>query len=266
MMSPAGKTLLVAALLGAVAGAFSAGEEVSAQGVKAGSDTVVLLHGMGRTRASMWLLEVRLRSAGYTVLNFPYSAKATTVDALSGDLRAFIAEKVETPVYHLIGHSLGNIILRDGFKKGYPPGLGRIVMLAPPNRPAEMARAFKDNPIYRWFTGESGQQLASEAFYETLPVPPVEFGIIAGDRGQRLTFREPNDGVVTVESTKLEGMKAWALVHHAHTFIMNSRQVALLCMQFLRHGNFDLPPGLAEDQGEMSGDSHRLTPDDPADD
>jgi len=37
-------------------------------------------------------------------------------------------------------------------------------------------------------------------------------------------------------------------------------------MQFLRHGNFDLPPGLAEYQGEMSGDSHRLTPDDPADD
>jgi hypothetical protein len=139
-------------------------------------------------------------------------------------------------------------------------------MLAPPNRPADMARAFKDNPIYRWFTGDSGQQLASEAFYETLPVPPVEFGVVAGDRGQRLTFKEPNDGVVTVESTKLEGMRAWTLVHHAHTFIMNSRQVALLCMQFLRHGNFGLPPGLAEDQGEMAGDSHRLTDDDPADD
>ena len=265
MTAPTGKCVPLATLLCIMAGVF-AGAEEPVDKVAAGSETVVLLHGMGRTRASMWLMEVRLRSAGYTVLNFPYSAKATTMDLLSEELRVFLAEKVETPVYHLIGHSLGNIILRNGFKKGYPPGLGRIVMLAPPNRPAEMARAFKDNPIYRWFTGDSGQQLASEEFYETLPVPPVEFGVVAGDRGQRLTFKEPNDGVVTVESTKLEGMKAWALVHHAHTFIMNSRQVALLCMQFLRHGNFDLPPGLAEDQGEMAGDSHRLTDDDPADD
>ncbi|NLV40296.1 MAG: alpha/beta fold hydrolase [Candidatus Hydrogenedentes bacterium] len=265
MTAPTGKCVPFAALVCVLAGVFAAAE-APAEKVAAGSETVVLLHGMGRTRASMWLMEVRLRSAGYTVLNFPYSAKATTMDLLSDDLRAFLAEKVETPVYHLIGHSLGNIILRNGFKRGYPPGLGRIVMLAPPNRPADMARAFKDNPIYRWFTGDSGQQLASEEFYETLPVPPGEFAVIAGDRGQRLTFKEPNDGVVTVESTKLEGMKAWALVHHAHTFIMNSRQVALLCMQFLRHGNFDLPPGLAEDQGEMAGDSHHLTPDDPADD
>lgn len=265
MTVPTGKTVCLAALFCVVAGVFAAGEE-PVEKVPAGSETVVLLHGMGRTRASMWLMEVRLRSAGYTVLNFPYSAKAASMDALSDDLRAFLAEKVETPVYHLIGHSLGNIILRNGFKTGYPPGLGRIVMLAPPNRPAEMARAFKDNPIYRWFTGDSGQQLASDAFYETLPVPPGEFAVIAGDRGQRLTFKEPNDGVVTVESTKLEGMRAWALVRHAHTFIMNSRQVALLCMQFLRHGNFDLPPGLAEDQAEMAGDSHRLTGDDPADD
>ena len=265
MTAPTGTCAPLAALFCVLAGVFAAAEG-PAEKVAAGSETVVLLHGMGRTRASMWLMEVRLRSAGYTVLNFPYSAKATTMDLLSDNLRAFLAEKVETPVYHLIGHSLGNIVLRNGFKRGYPPGLGRIVMLAPPNRPADMARAFKDNPIYRWFTGDSGQQLASEEFYETLPVPPGEFAVIAGDRGQRLTFKEPNDGVVTVESTKLEGMKAWALVHHAHTFIMNSRQVALLCMQFLRHGNFDLPPGLAEDQGEMAGDSHRLTDDDPADD
>lgn len=265
MTLPIGKTVSLAALFCVMAGVFAAGEE-PVEKVRAGSETVVLLHGMGRTRASMWLMEVRLRSAGYAVLNFPYSAKAASMDVLSDDLRAFLAEKVETPVYHLIGHSLGNIILRNGFKKEYPPGLGRIVMLAPPNRPAELARAFKDNPIYRWFTGDSGQQLASDAFYGSLPVPPGEFAVIAGDRGQPLTFKEPNDGVVTVESTKLEGMKAWALVHHAHTFIMNSRQVALLCMQFLRHGNFDLPPGLEEDQGEMSGDSHRLTDDDPADD
>ena len=210
-------------------------------------------------------MEKALQVQGFQVVNNGYPSTSEPIRALAPKVGEAVAQCGAQTV-HFVTHSMGGILARVWLKDHKPEQMGRVVMLAPPNRPAEMARAFKDNPIYRWFTGESGQQLASEAFYETLPVPPVEFGIIAGDRGQRLTFREPNDGVVTVESTKLEGMKAWALVHHAHTFIMNSRQVALLCMQFLRHGNFDLPPGLAENQGEMSGDSHRLTPDDPADD
>ena len=36
-------------------------------------ETVVLLHGMGRTRASLWVLEKRLKKAGYATLNFPYT-------------------------------------------------------------------------------------------------------------------------------------------------------------------------------------------------
>ena len=91
-------------------------------------------------------------------------------------------------------------------------------------------------------SGESGQQLASDEFYRSLPVPTAEFGVIAGDRGQSITFKEPNDGVITVESTKLDGMKAWVLVHQAHTFIMNSRQVAQLAVRFLEHGDFNVEP------------------------
>ena len=43
------------------------------------------------------------------------------------------------------------------------------------------------------FTGDSGQKLSEEEFYRNLPVPTVPFGVIAGDKGQRLTFNEPND-------------------------------------------------------------------------
>lgn len=209
------------------------------------AETVVLLHGMGRGRASLWVLDTRLRQAGFKTLNFPYVTHSKSLDTLSDSLREFVHENVAPGArYHLVAHSLGNIIIRNGFKRGFPPGLGRIVMLAPPNQPAELARALKDNPIYRWFTGDSGQQLASAEFYAGLPVPEVEFGVIAGDRGQSVTFKEPNDGVVTVDSTRLAGMKDWVLVHHAHTFIMNSRHVALLCAQFLRHGNFVLTEGM----------------------
>lgn len=208
--------------------------------------TIILLHGMGRGRASLWVLDTRLQHVGYKTLNFHYGAHGYGIEDLAQQLCAFIEENVKTSSYHLIAHSLGNLILREAFRIGYPPGLGRIVMLAPPNQPAELARALRDNPIYRWFTGESGQLLASEAFYAQLPVPDVPFGIIAGNRGQSVTLKEPNDGVITVESTKLEGMADWAVVPQAHTFIMNSRTVAELCIAFIESGHFNADDILAD--------------------
>lgn len=203
--------------------------------------TVVLLHGQGRTRLSMVILSKRFRSAGYQTLNFPYNQTIRSLDEISGQLVEFIGQKVKTSDYHLIGHSLGNVIIRNAFRKDYPDGLGKIVMLAPPNQPAHLAKYFKKNLIYRMFTGDSGQKLSEEKFYRDLPIPRVPFGVIAGDKGQRLTFSEPNDGVVTVESTKLEGMADWVLLHHGHTFIMNCKDTFEHCVRFIESGRFKQP-------------------------
>lgn len=205
-------------------------------------ETVVLLHGMGRTRASMLVLSKRFKDAGYQTLNFPYNQASRSLDEMSGELIEFIQEKVKTPRYHLIAHSLGGIIIRDAFRKEYPPGMGRIVMLAPPNRPAELAKRFKKNLLYRWITGDSGQKLSEEEFYSDLPVPEAEFGVIAGDKGQKLTFSEPNDGLVTVASTKLDGMSDFLVLHHAHTFIMNCKDTFEHCKSFIEKGSFQANP------------------------
>ena len=111
-------------------------------------------------------------------------------------------------------------------------------MLAPPNQPAHLAKLFKKNPLYRMFTGDSGQKLSQDEFYRSLPVPKVPFGVIAGDKGQSLTFSEPNDAVVTVESTKLDGMTDWILLPHGHTFIMNGKDTFQQCRHFLEQGSF----------------------------
>ena len=202
-------------------------------------ETIVLLHGMGRSRASFFVMQQRLQKAGYATLNFPYATPGKSVDELSDKLKAYVVENVKTKKYHFIAHSLGNIIIRNGFKAGeYREGLGRMVMLGPPNQPADLAELFKDFKPYQWIMGESGQELSSEEFYADLPVPPIEFGVIAGDKGQQLTFDEPNDGVVTAASTKLDGMKDWLLLHHTHTFMMNSKDTATQCIYFLEHGEF----------------------------
>ncbi len=203
------------------------------------SKAVVLLHGMGRSWVSMALLGHRLKRAGYEIHLFRYSPRRATLDELSRGLQTLIEEKVEARSYHLIGHSLGNIIVRHGFRQNYRSGLERIVMLAPPNGPAALASSLRHNRLYRWWTGDSGQKLGDRAFYQTLPIPSVDFAVLAGDRGHRLAFDEPNDGVIRVENTKLDGMTAFKVLHRTHTFIMLSGETFELCEHFLRTGSFD---------------------------
>jgi len=201
-------------------------------------ETVILVHGMGRTTASMLILKKRFHDAGYKTASFPYSQSSRSLNEISAGFIDFVRKNVKTVRYHLIGHSLGNVIIREAFKKGYPPGLGRIVMLAPPNRPALLAQKLKGNLLFGWITGDSGQKLSEADFYRDLPVPEVEFGVIAGDKGQRLTFDEPNDGLVAVQTTRLEGMSDFVIVHHTHTFIMNCKDTFEHSLNFLRHGSF----------------------------
>jgi hypothetical protein len=185
----------------------------------------------------MAVLAWRFEQAGYQAHSFPYSQRPASLDELSDSLQAFIEERVDTPRYHLVAHSLGNIIIRNGFNKRYREGLGRIVMLAPPNHPAELARIFEDNPIYQWATGDSGQKLADPTFYEELPVPTVEFGVIAGSTGHGL-LDGPNDGVILVENTRLPGMADWIVLDHTHTLIMNAGDTFEYCRTFLETGTF----------------------------
>ena len=187
----------------------------------------------------MVVLRQRLRGCGYRTVSFAYSSRKNTLDQITASLVDTVRRKVETPRYHLVAHSLGNVIIRNGFQNAYPKGLARVVMLAPPNQPAQLARVLRDKKLYRLLTGDSGQRLADDEFYRTLPVPDVEFGVVAGSKSLTGLLRgEANDGVVTVESTKLDGMSDWVLVHHTHTFMMNSRDTFELVRNFLRVGRF----------------------------
>lgn len=194
--------------------------------------TVFLLHGMGRTRLSMLVLALHLHRAGYRPVAFPYNQATQTLDEATASLLDWTARK-GGGAYDMVGHSLGGVIIRNGFKTGYPPGLGRVVLLAPPNSPAGLARRLRGFPPYRWLTGDCGQKLADPRFYAGLPVPGVEFAVIAGSRGTRLLSDEPNDGILPVETTRLAGMREFSVVRHSHTFLMNAADTAALVVAFL---------------------------------
>lgn len=209
-------------------------------------ETVVLVHGLGRSRLSLLPLARRLRDVGFATINVPYTPTFHRFETLVALFHDYLVKELRTERYHLVGHSLGNMLIRARFAQGYPAELGYIVMLAPPNHPPRLARKLRSFPPFRLWAGDSGQQLASQAFYDALPTPTVPFGVIAGSKGQPFTFSEPNDGIVTVESTRLAGMKEHLVVPHTHTFMMNSPAVAEATIHFLQHGNFGATPAKDE--------------------
>jgi pimeloyl-ACP methyl ester carboxylesterase len=206
-------------------------DRVTLRGVK-----VFLLHGMGRSTASLLLLRHRLSRAGFEPHSFGYAVAREPLGSIVARFVTEVASSVrEGEAYGIVGHSLGNVIARAA-SPALARGLARIVMLAPPNSSPVLARRLARVPFFGFFTGDAGRSLGDPGFYAALPVPAVPTLVIAGNAGPRaawLPFRgEPSDGVVSVAETRLEGAEHRE-VPCLHTFIMHDGEVARLTSDFL---------------------------------
>jgi pimeloyl-ACP methyl ester carboxylesterase len=200
-------------------------------------ELVFLVHGMGRTPLSMYLLGRRLERAGYRVTSFGYWSTTGTVADLGAALAARVQEMAgDTPAVHFVGHSLGNIIVRWMLAHDRPARARRVVMLAPPNQGAAAADRWSRWVGWAMPTIHDLRTLP-ESTVRTLPGLPsdVEIGIIAGMR----------DAKVRVHETHLEGARDHAVVPAYHTFIMNRADVHQLICAFLRDGRFSRPDAAA---------------------
>jgi len=211
-------------------------------------DYVVLIHGLGRTLFSMKKVEWALQGEGYRVINVSYpSTRVSVEDAANGWLAGLLKERVldRGVKVHFVSHSLGGIVLRHYLAANHVDNLGRVVMLAPPNRGSELADKLRSNIIYKFFTGPAGQQLGTgpDGLAERLGPATFGLGIIAGDRSLNPLLSAwlpgPDDGKVSVGSTLLGGMQDFLLVHHSHTWMMWRRDVIRGVTQFLKTGQFE---------------------------
>ncbi|MCB9858379.1 MAG: alpha/beta fold hydrolase [Phycisphaerales bacterium] len=202
------------------------------QAPQAGVTTVVLVHGLGRTAASMEPLAEKLAAVGFDVRNWDYPSTQGTIESHSERLRAYVSRLDADPDVeriHFVTHSLGGIIVRHALTIEQPGKMGRVVMLAPPNKGSASAGFWA--PIAGGLVKPLSQLTdESDSAVNQLGVPHgVDIGVIAA----------ASDGKVDVEDTHLEGEADHCVVPGYHSFIMCRRDVAAQIIHFLRAGRFD---------------------------
>lgn len=215
----------------------------------AANECVVLLHGLARSAASMEDMQEALESDGYLTANVDYPSRDHVIEDLAplavDTGLANCRRQGEVHTIHFVTHSLGGILVRQYLSEFDISELGRVVMLGPPNQGSAAVDELKGVPGFDWLNGPAGRQLGKSEGSVPLALGPANFelGVIAGTRTidpfVSAVLENPDDGRVSVEDTKLDGMDDFAIVEHSHAFIMKKSRSIELTRQFLRSGQFE---------------------------
>ncbi|MCH7478352.1 MAG: alpha/beta fold hydrolase [SAR324 cluster bacterium] len=233
--------LLAAAAVGCVRAEGGPRPEPGGQEAR---EIVVLLHGLGRSKSAMRRLASRLELAGYAVERIGYRS----LDVPPAAILRNVAEQIDEccagggSTVHFVGHSFGGLLIRAYLEGQRIANLGRVVLIGTPNQGTPLV----DHIRGRWwskYAGETALALGTGpgSFPASLSPPYYPVGIIAGvyegfDNEEFMPGRD--DGLVPVESTKLEGMTDFIVVATSHSRMRSNEDVTRQTLSFLEHGRF----------------------------
>lgn len=203
---------------------------------------VVYVHGLWLSGREAWLLRRRLaRELGAEERAFAYdSVRASAADNAAA--LAHYLSGLRTDVLHLVGHSLGGVLIVKMFER--PPALppGRIVLLGSPLNGSLAAAGLARFPFGRRILGASMQEEVLSARARVWH-GARDLGVIAGDSPVGLgrlvgSLDRPHDGTVTVAETRLRGATDHIVLRVSHSAMVLSSAVVRHTAGFLRDGRF----------------------------
>ncbi len=209
------------------------------------STVVVYVHGLWLSgREGGWLRRRLAQDLGAETVAFSYPSVVGDAAANARALAAFLGG-VRAETLHLVGHSLGGLVILKYFEDGagapLPPG--RVVLLGSPLRGSRAARGLARVPFGKKILGRSaGEELLAPR--DRGWKGKRDLGVIAGDLGVGLgrlvgTGAEPSDGTVLVEETRLDGATDHLVMRVSHSGMLFSAAVAKQAAVFLRTGAFE---------------------------
>jgi hypothetical protein len=207
-------------------------------------EVVLLLHGVLRSSRNTATLGKRLEEQGFTVVRLDYASTCLPLEKHAENLRSVVSSLDKAKTIHIVAHSMGGLVARTYLRGGSPdPRIKRVVMLGTPNHGAELADMFSDLKLFGFIFGPAGQELCTVKRNGEIDcnLPKgIEAAIVAGGLGRKPginpLLKADNDGVVTVESTKLPGACDFLRVTAHHGALMRNAQVAEAVARFLRIG------------------------------
>lgn len=208
-------------------------------------ECVVLLHGLARSASSLNKLAAALDKHGYHCINYNYPSTQADIPTLAEQaITAALSQCPNALTVHFVTHSMGGILVRQYLSQHTVDNLGRVVMLGPPNQGSEVVDTLRDMPGFQLINGPAGMQLGSDKMSVPNRLGPANFelGVIAGTRSINWILStmlpKPDDGKVSVQSTKLEGMSDHISLPVTHPLMMNNPQVIAQTLHFLTYGEF----------------------------
>jgi hypothetical protein len=209
---------------------------------------VVLIHGYNKNRRDMVKLKNNLEELGYQgiLVDLPLTYKEFEESSVifNNKMEEIISKLDINETVSLVGHSTGGLIIRNYLASEKCSGrINRCVLVATPSKGTELADwATK---ISKLFTNifKTIKVLHTENIKELnlTSVVEVEIGAIAGNKNNLLLGKllsGENDGRVTIDSVRHEGLKDFIVLPYGHKEIHNMKETAVLIDRFLLKGKF----------------------------
>jgi pimeloyl-ACP methyl ester carboxylesterase len=201
---------------------------------KSAAATVILVHGLWMTGVELRWLGRQLEQCGFTVRYFRYSSWSGTLDRAAAGLRRF-AEQQGRGRIHLLGHSLGGLVIARMLEQGDLANQGRIVLLGSPQQGSALASSLERCRVGRFILGPLGvegivrNRPAALAGRELLVVA----GTLSIGFARFFGVAVPNDGTVAAVETQVPGASR-IQVRASHMGMLFSRSAAAAVCEFLQ--------------------------------